>query len=142
MRVFKFHHELDFLEVMLADKFKRSPGMLKVEGRLRVFTPTARETEVSFVSRVLQQYFHQVAFDCLIFFFFVSLNFPFPPQQAELESSGVTITSGAMGSTLRAAILYGSAPGAPRSAYPGFPQPIQLTGTSETRSPLSLRVMP
>src|SRR6266700_3792199 len=109
MRVLKFHHELDFLEVLLPDKFQRAPGVLKVEGRLRVFTPTARETEVSFVSRVLQQYFHQVAFDCLIFFFFVSLNFPFPLQQAELEPSGLTITSGAMGSTLRAAILYGSA---------------------------------
>jgi len=73
MRVLKFHHELDLLEVLLADKFQGSAGMLKVEGRLRVFIPTARETEVSFVSRVLQQYFHQVAFDCLSIFV---LRFP------------------------------------------------------------------
>jgi hypothetical protein len=84
MRMLKFHYELDLLEVMFTDKFKRSPGVLEVEGRLQVFTPNIRETEVSFASRVLEQHFHKAVFNWLYFLSRPTFHFRFSMWNSNL----------------------------------------------------------
>ena len=58
LRVVKFHHHLNFLEMMLGNKFTQPRGMLEVEGGVRVRCPITLATIVEPAAHMLKQDFH------------------------------------------------------------------------------------